>query len=53
MLVSIKYRSKTDEVEIKIVVHVKRVAGAENGSRTQTIKWTTEGKLEKSGPKDG
>jgi hypothetical protein len=38
---------QTDEMEIKIVVHAQRIAGAENGSRTQTIKWTIEGSPEK------
>jgi hypothetical protein len=44
MLYPFKYKFKqTDEVEIKPVVHVQRVAGDENGNRTQTGKWTTEG----------
>ncbi len=30
-------------MEVKIIVHAKRVAGAENGNRTQIVKWTIEG----------
>ena len=44
IIVSIKQIvQQTDEVEIKPVVHVQRDAGDENGVRTQTGKWTTEG----------
>lgn len=34
-------------MEVKIIVHAQRVAGAENGDRTQVIKWTIEGLPEK------